>query len=185
MNRSSDIERKLQQCLLGQGIEGDRLMLSDGVLRSALDGKRKLTLNERAALEQSPLTARRLRQLSIERAHAARAFVWNGSFGMLRAAATDAPLSELATDDGYWSLHFVAQADAWQVIIKLAADAPFAHELLREQTLLRVLDGSGAVIMQGRLDNDGEYETAWPFDSAPAPHFQACGARFTVAPVHN
>jgi hypothetical protein len=70
------------------------------------------------------------------------------------------------------------------MILKLAADAPFAARLVREQPLVRVTDGGGAILLQGRLDADGECETAWPFDTAPAPHFQQFGAAFAVEPVH-
>jgi hypothetical protein len=176
----SGLERKLrEQLLLGRRVEGDRLMLADAVLGAALDGSRPLTANERAALAESPLTLRRLRQLSLDRA----AQAWTGSAGMLRAAATDTALGELTTDDNHWTLHFLPQDGGWQVILKLAADAPFAPQLMREQPMLRVLDGGGAIILQGRLDADGECENAWPFDTAPAPHFQQFGARFAVEPV--
>jgi hypothetical protein len=80
-------------------------------------------------------------------------------------------------------LHFVAQGALWQVILKLAADAPFAPRLMREQPMLRVVDGGGAIILQGRLDADGECENAWPFETGPAPHFHQSGARFAVEPV--
>jgi hypothetical protein len=182
----SALERKLrEQLLLGRRLEGDRLMLADAVLAAALDGSRPLTANERAALAQSPLTLRRLRQLTIERAaHAAQAaHTWRGSTGMLRAAATDAALAELSTDDKHWTLYFLAQGASWQVILKLAAAAPFAPGLMREQPMLRVLDDGGAIILQGRLDADGECENAWPFETAPAAHFQQFGASFAVAPV--
>ncbi len=179
MNNTDVLERKLRaQLLLASRVEGDRLMLADDVLSAALDGSRPLTANERAALEQSPLTMRRLRQLSIDRA----AHAWCGSAGMLRAAAGGV-LQELATDDGHWALHFLPQDGNWQVILKLAADAPFAPQLMREQPMLRVLDGGGAIILQGRLDADGECENAWPFDTPPAPHFQQAGARFAVEPM--
>jgi hypothetical protein len=174
------LERKLrEQLLLGRRVDGDRLLLADAVLIAALDGSRPLTANERAALAQSPLTMRRLRQLTIDRA----AQPWTGSAGLLRAASTDAALGELVTDDGHWALHFLPQGASWQVILKLAAAAPFAPQLMREQPMLRVLDGGGAIILQGRLDADGECENAWPFDTAPAPHFQQFGAGFAVQPV--
>jgi hypothetical protein len=176
----SALERKLRErLLLGRRREGDRLMLADAVLAAALDGSRPLTANERAALAQSPLTLRRLRQLTIERA----AHTWRGSTGMLRAASSDAALAELSTDDKHWTLYFLAQGASWQVILKLAAAAPFAPGLMREQPMLRVLDGGGAIILQGRLDADGECENAWPFETAPAAHFQQFGASFAVAPV--
>lgn len=182
LKTTSDLEHKLRaQLLLARRVEGDRLMLADAVISAALDGSRPLTANEREALAQSPLTIRRLRQLSIERAGASRS--WRGSAGMLRAASTDAALEQLVTDDNYWALHFLPQDGAWQVILKLAADAPFAPQLMREQPMLRVVDGAGAVILQGRLDADGEYESAWPFETAPAPHFHRSGAGFAVEPV--
>jgi hypothetical protein len=178
----TSLDRKLrEQVLMARRVEGDRLTLADATIVAALDGSRPLTTNEREALAQSPLTMRRLRQLSIDRNAQSKA--WNGSAGMLRAASTEAALDELVTDDGHWTLHFVAQAGAWQVILKLAADAPFAPRLMREQPMLRVVDGGGAIILQGRLDADGECENAWPFETAPAPHFQQFGARFAVEPV--
>lgn len=189
LNDMTEIERKLREkLLLARRVEGDRLVLADAVLAAAIDGRRHLTINERAALEASPLTMRRLRQLSYERkqAHgrAANDDSWHGSRGMLRAAAGSAALSELATDDNFWTLHFLPGDGTWQVVLKLAAEAPFAARLLRELPMLRVTDGGGAIILQGRLDLDGECETTWPFDTAPAPHFQQFGARFAVEPAH-
>jgi hypothetical protein len=184
-------ERKLrEQVLLGRRVEGDHLMLTDAIIIAALDGSRPLTANERAALARSPLTMRRFRQLSIDRVAIDRVAldrtpqdVWQGSTGMLRAASSGTELSELLTDDSYWALHFLPQDGGWQIILKLAADAPFAARLMREQPMLRVFDGGGTIILQGRLDADGECESAWPFEAAPAPHFQQFGARFSVQPV--
>lgn len=187
---TSEIDRKLQErLLLDRRVEGDRLVLADGVLLAALDGGRPLTAGERAALEGSPLTARRLRTLalSLQRAQAAKGAAndahWQGSHGMLRAADSGAALRQLATDDGYWRLHFLDGGAAGRVILQLAPEAPFAARLLREAALLRVLDGAGAEVLQGRLDADGECECAWPFAEAPAAHFQRHGAAFSVLPA--
>jgi hypothetical protein len=183
-----------------QSIAGDRLMLADTTLLAALDGSRALTPNERRALQQSPLTLRRLRHLARDRRILARVPAvndasWTGSAGMLRAASGGAVLERLVTDDGYWQLHFLSGAAAgvdagfdagagtWQVILALAPEAPFAARLLREQPLLRVVDGGGAIVLQGRLDGDGECERAWPFDMAPGSHFQLYGASFAVEPL--
>lgn len=216
--------RLRERLLLSRAAPGDRLMLADATMLSALDGNRVLTPNERTALEQSPLTLRRFRQLSLERRAAAAssaytatatsgaagtpAFAgaattaqpsvagtsgaarpaandtyWSGSTGLLRAASSAAALERIATDDNCWTLHFLPQGDGWQVILTLSADAPYAARLLREQPMLRVVDGGGAIVLQGRLDADGECEHAWPFDSAPAQHFQLYGASFAVEPV--
>lgn len=179
----------------------DRLVLADATLLAALAGTRLLTPNERTALAASPLTLRRFRQLSLQSRVkdrpasaiatgnstapvAANDANWSGSTGMLRAASTAADaLASLVTDDNCWTLHFVAHDGGWQVILALSAQAPFAARLLGEQPLLRVIDGSGATVLHGRLDADGECECAWPFATAPAPHFQLHGANFTVQPA--
>jgi hypothetical protein len=179
-----------EKLLFGRAVEGDRLVLADATLAAALDGSRALTAGERAALQASPLTLRRLRALSL-RAHAAVRMdaandaAWRGSAGMLRAAASAGALAALETDDRCWTLHLVdgGAGAGWSVILKLAAAAPFAPNLLREQPWLRVVDGDGAVLLQGRLDADGECEHAWPFDDAPADHFRLHGGAFAVEPV--
>ncbi|WP_296002555.1 hypothetical protein [Rugamonas sp.] len=196
MNSTPLDEQLRQRLLLTRAAPGDRLMLADETLLAALSGGRALTPNERAALQQSPLTLRRFRQLALERraalsaasasassSAAANDARWQGSAGMLRAASSGAALEELATDDRYWTLHFLPQDGGWQVVLTLASGAPFAARLLREQTMLRVVDGGGAIILQGRLDADGECERAWPFENAPAPHFHIYGASFVVEPV--
>ncbi|WP_020653222.1 hypothetical protein [Massilia niastensis] len=181
MMETTELDRKLRaRLLLGRRVEGDRLMLGDGVLRAALDGSRPLTPGERAALQESPLTLRRLRHLADERR--ARARAWRGSAGLLRAADGGAALQALATDDGMWRLHFVGEGQACQVILQLAPQAAGAHAVLAQRPALRVTDGAGAVVLEGRLDGDGECEGRWPFASAPAQHFQRHGAGFKVEP---
>ena len=179
--------------LLARAAPGDRLMLADATLLAALDGSRVLTPNERQALAASPLTLRRFRQLSLDRRaagaqtqsqpQAANDPVWSGSSGMLRAASSAVALESLVTDDNCWTLHFLPQGAGWQVILSLSPEASFAARLLREQGLLRVIDGGGAIVLQGRLDADGECERSWPFAIAPAQHFQLYGAGFAVEPV--
>ena len=184
-----DLDARLhERLLLSRAAPGDRLMLADVTLLAALDGTRVLTPNERQALSASPLTLRRFRQLSLERGAAAQPQaandpVWVGSSGMLRAASTAEALDALVTDDGHWTVHFLPCDGGWQVILSLSAEAPFARRLLNEQPQLRVIDGGGAIVLQGRLDADGECERAWPFTNAPGEHFQLYGAGFAVEPV--
>lgn len=179
--------RLRERALLARAVPNDRLMLADATLLAALDGTRTLTPNERQALATSPLTLRRFRQLSLKHgaagAPAANDARWTGSTGMLRAASSTLALETLVTDDNFWTLHFLPQDGGWQVILALSAQAPFAARLLSEQPQLRVIDGGGAIVLQGRLDADGECERAWPFDTAPAPHFHMYGAGFAVEPV--
>jgi hypothetical protein len=185
MKRTMQLDRKLQeQVLAGRRVEGDHLMLADAVLLAALDGSRPLTANERAALEGSPLTTRRLRQLAIERRagpKAANDEAWNGSAGMLRAADAGA-LARLVTDDGYWILHFSQEQDGWHIGLQLLACAPFTRRLLRERPMLSVRDACGTILLEGRLDADGECEAVWSSEAPPAVHFQRHGARFEVRP---
>jgi hypothetical protein len=187
MNTEPSLQERL---LLGRRVEGDRLVLGDATLFAALDGSRPLTAGERAALQASPLTARRLRQLAIERragqagntAGEVAAPGWRGSPGRLRAASSGG-IDALRTDDGWFTLHVVPDAAGWRTILQLAADAPFAPALLAARAPLRVSDGAGRTIIEGRLDADGECEAAWPFDESPASHLQAAGAAFAVEPV--
>ena len=173
-----------ERLLLGRRVERDRLVLADGVLRAALDGSRPLTGAERAALQASPLTLRRLRTLALEARAACRGNAaneeWEGSAGMLRAADSGAALTQLDTDDGCWRLHFVATQAGWRVILQLLPQAPWAARLLSAGDTLRVLDGAGSEVLRGRLDADGELEAVWPFAQAPREHFQGHGARFSV-----
>lgn len=191
----SAAERRLRErLLLEQAAPGDRLMLADATLLAALEGSRPLQPDERRALQHSPLTLRRFRHLANQRRGAAQDTVddaggaandpqWNGSHGMLRAAASAGALTLLFTDDGCWSLHFLPQGPAWQVVLKIDGEAPFAARLMRELPVISVVDGAGAIILQGQLDGDGECERAWPFKQAPAPHFHLCGAGFSVVPA--
>lgn len=171
----TELDRKLgARLLLGRRVEGDRLVLSDAVLRAALDGSRPLTHGERAALQASPLTLRRFRRLAEEgRAR------WQGSAGLLRAADSGGALELLETDDGLWRLHFTGG----QVILQIDPQAGPAQQLLAQRPRVRVVDGAGAVVLEGRLDADGECEGPWPFAAAPAEHVQRHGAGFKVEPV--
>lgn len=181
MHSDDTTSRRLQEALLlGRRRPDDRLMLDDATLAAALDGTRPLTAGERAALQASPLTARRLRHLALERraAHA----TWRGSRGVLRAASAGT-LDAIATEDGWWTLHFVAAGGLWRAILQLAPQAPFAEALQVARAPLCVRDGAGATILAGQLDADGECEAGWPFAAAPADHLQAHGATFTVEPL--
>ena len=180
-------QRRLEAAaLLARRVDGDRLMLDDATLAAALDGSRPLSGGERAALQASPLTLRRLRQLALERrtastpgrAHEAQ---WQGSRGMLRAAGSAGSAAPVS-DDGWWTLHLLGEAGAWRLVLQLSAAAPFAARLLAARAPLRVRDGAGQAILEGRLDADGECESAWPFQDPPAVHLQARDAAFTVEP---
>lgn len=178
----TELDRKLQaKALLGTRRDGDHLVLADEVLAQALDGSRPLTGGERAALQESPLTLRRLRRLAEQRRAQARPTAWRGSRGLLRAADSGA-LELLRTDDGMWRLHFVDAGGALAVIVQLDPEAAGAGALLAARPALQVRDGGGGLVLEGSLDADGECEGPWPFADLPAVHFQQHGARFEVIP---
>ena len=179
----TELDRKLRAgALLGRRLDGDRLVLADEVLARALDGSRPLTHGERAALQASPLTLRRLRHLADARRAQVQAGAWRGSRGLLRAADSGAALELLRTDDGMWRLHFVDAGGALAVIAQLDPEAAGAAGLLAARPAIQVRDGRGALVLEGRLDADGECEGPWPFADPPAAHFQQHGARFEVIP---
>lgn len=185
MNQNQLDLRLRERAILSRRVQGDTLVLPDDILAACLDGSRELSLDERALLASSPLTLRRFRQLAIDargRVAAANDARWRGSEGLLRAAASAGALERLTTDDGYWTLHFAHQAGRCHSILQIAADAPFAAQLLASRALVRVLDGNGKLVLEGPLDADGECEAVWPFADQPAAHFQAGGARFCVKP---
>lgn len=182
----TELDRKLQAgALLGRRIEGDRLTLADEVLAQALDGSRPLTAGERAALQASPLTLRRLRHLAQSRRAEVRPGSWRGSRGLLRAADSGAGLDLLRTDDGMWRLHFVDAAGSLAVIVQLDPEAAQAPSVMAARPTIQVRDGRGALVLEGQLDADGECEGPWPFALPPAAHFQQHGARFEVIPGVN
>lgn len=179
----TELDRKLQTgAVLGRRVEGDRLMLADAILAQALDGSRALTGGERAALQASPLTLRRLRQLAAARRARGGAHAWRGSQGLLRAADSGAGLDLLLTDDRMWRLHFVDNAGVLAVVVQLDPESVGAAAVLAARPAIVVRDGAGAVVVQGMLDADGECEGPWPFATPPAAHFQQHGARFEVIP---
>ncbi|WP_343027346.1 hypothetical protein [Massilia sp. MP_M2] len=183
----TNLDRKLQAgALLARRVEGDALVLADAVLLQALSGSRPLTHGERAALQASPLTLRRMRHLAaaVRTPHVrSQPVSWSGSAGLLRAADSGAPLEVLRTDDRMWRLHFVDQRGIAGVVVQLDLDAPGAAQLLASRATIAVRDGAGSVIVQGSLDADGECEGPWPFAASPAVHFQRHGARFDVQPI--
>jgi len=160
-------------------------VLADAVLAQALDGSRPLTAGERAALQASPLTLRRLRHLADSRRTQAQPGNWRGSRGLLRAADSGNALDLLRTDDGMWRLHFVDAAGSLAVVVQLDPEAAGAAAVMAARPAIQVRDGRGALVLEGQLDADGECEGPWPFAASPAAHFQQHGARFEVIPGVN
>lgn len=184
-NMKQNLAQKLDLSLiLGRSRDDDRLMLDDETILAALDGSRPLLVEEREALQRSPITLMRFRNLALQvrtrKSGAANDEQWQRSHGMLRAAASGDIVLSLSSDDHYWKLDFVPEDEGWQFILSLDVNAPFANQLLSDDKLLRVLDGNDGLLLEGRLDADGECEVRWPHATEPGRHLQQAGARFRI-----
>lgn len=186
----------------------DWLVLSDANLIAALDGTEPLSAVEWAGVLDSPLTLRRIQNLANQLAREARGKIasdttsssaandsyWHHSQGLLLAAATDEPAPTLTTSDGLWSLIFLNAAPAnqssaptqlqpsWQVVLKLNLTDAVGLTIVAKAPEVAVLDGSGATLLIGTLDEDGELVRPWPatITDTPFAHFKACGGVFSV-----
>ncbi len=171
--------------------EGDWLVLDDDTLRAAVDNTRPLTRNEWNSLINSPLTLKRLRHIigqakakTLKSVNASNDDLWLGSEGFLRAAAgRGGEIPTLHSEDGMWTLMFLQGPSAIRMLLKLDRDTPLARQIMDSKTEVAVKDGTGQVLMQGHVDEEGELEADWPFsNAAPYAHFQASGGRFQVQP---
>lgn len=189
----------------------DWLVLSDANLIAALDGTEPLSAVEWAGVLDSPLTLRRIQNLANQLAREARGksasntaastspsaandSYWHHSQGLLLAAATDEPAPTLTTSDGLWSLIFLNATSAsqppalaqphpsWQVVLKLNLTDAVGLTIVAKAPEVAVLDGSGATLLIGTLDEDGELVRPWPatITDTPFAHFKACGGVFSV-----
>jgi hypothetical protein len=187
-DRNQKLAQKLDlSVILNRSREDDRVMLDDHLLLAALDGSRPLNGDERQLLQQSPQTLLRFRQLALQararkNAGVANDAQWQSSMGCLRE--TDAGPRQLSprlqSDDQYWSLQFVADEVGWQLILSLSDAAPFAHQIKQASSNVRLLDGAGAVLLEGALDIEGECEVRWPYFTEPELHLRQAGARFRI-----
>lgn len=182
MTRLARHERLLlERILLNQVRAEDRLELSDATLRAAIQGERRLTVEEANLLLVSPLTLRRFRFLSDQR----RALGgWLGSEGLLLAAAGGLDQPAMATEDGCWNLVFLpGVGGSLRVTLKYVGSGDLAERLAAAGTGVVVVDAKGLPLLWGELDEDGELEAPWLLEPAPREHFLATGGRFSVRPM--
>ncbi len=188
-DRSQKLAQRLDlSAILNHVREDDRVMLDDHLLLAALDVSRPLSSQERELLQKSPQTLLRFRQLALQaRARkssgAANDAQWQSSMGSLAGVHPGGggeAGSRLQSDDQYWCLQFVADEIGWQLTLALNEQAPFALQIKQSGCVLRVLDGKGAILLEGQLDIGGECEGRWPFMTEPALHLQQAGARFRI-----
>ncbi len=192
-DRSQKLAQRLDlSAILNQVREDDRVMLDDHLLLAALDGSRPLSSQERELLQKSPQTLLRFRQLALQararkNSGAANDAQWQSSMGSLAGVhpVGDEAGSRLQSDDQYWCLRFVPDEIGWQLTLVLNEQAPFALQIKQSGCALRVLDGKGAILLEGQLDIGGECEARWPFMIEPALHLQQAGARFRIELVNS
>lgn len=190
---------------------GDRLVLSDEILHAALERSRRLRKSELQALLDSPLTLRRLvalaarfDALSQESSPAAREAAakviaiamgraandsqptWHRSPMELMAAAghDDGNFSQTSPDQ-LWVLHAIVTGTSTRLVLVLQKDHERAAAVMeaRQQLELAVLDGQGATLLMGHLDEDGELAGPWQLPDTLRSHLLAQGGQFSIERV--
>lgn len=187
-DRNQKLAQKLDlSAILNRSRDDDRVMLDDHLLLAALDGSRPLNGDERELLQQSPQTLLRFRQLALQararkNAGAANDAQWQSSMGCVRDSdeGSRPVLQRLKSDDQYWSLQFIADEVGWQLILSLSDAAPFAQQIKQAGSNVRLIDGAGAILLEGSLDIEGECEVRWPYFTEPELHLRQAGARFRI-----
>lgn len=188
-NGSNLIDRLTMMRLIDRYKSGDYLVLDDATLRAALDNSRPLLRTEWQALLDSPLTLRRARELAHEAKarHAGRALApaandeaFERSTTLLRVAYGLDPAPTLTSDDGRWRLSFGRDGPRWHVVLSLNPSDRFADVWLQARPTVALLDGAGATLLLGELDEDGEVEGPWRPDSDPLAYLASHGGRWQV-----
>lgn len=180
---TKEIEIKLLERVFLRPQENDDLALDDAMLLAALENRQPLSREQWQAMMDSPLTLRRFRILAHRRKarlEAANDFLWSESEGLRLAADTGDEVEVLRTQDGFWSLHFLKEAEGWLVVLKLDAVAPYANGLLTQQVRLEAVIGDGVSVLAGQLDASFEIEAPWPFAETPVERLRRAGGRFAV-----
>lgn len=111
---------------------------------------------------------------------------WQSSIVQLVGAAglDDGNFSQ-TSPDALWTLHAVASQGHTRLVLALQHEHERAAALMaaREQMELAVLDGDGATLMLGRLDDDGTMDTDWLLPGTLRSHLVAHGGKFSVERV--
>lgn len=163
--------------------QADRLVLSDDLIRKAVNGEAKLSVSQYKALLCSPLTLRRAAFL-IRGVHAAGVdttehkqtvedAIFN-KFGDLRAAndadfwagsrflriAADSGVgerSEHLSDNGCWRLIFERLGESgWLVSLTLVDTETAPESLLAGHLTIQLIDGTGKTWFSGTLDPEAD-----------------------------
>lgn len=180
---TKEMETRVLERMFLRPQENDDLVLDDATLLAALENRQPLSREQWQAMMDSPLTLRRFRILAHRRQarlEAANDFLWSESEGMRLAADSGEEVDVLRTQDGFWSLHFLQEAEGWLVVLKLDAAAPYANGLLTQQVKLEAVIGDGVSVLAGQLDASFEVEASWPFAETPLERLRRAGGRFVV-----
>ncbi len=176
----------------------DQQALSDDELAGAITGRRPLDSDQWQQLLHSPATARRMQVLAnrlsqaapplvapipqpLRRVTAANDAEWHSSAGVLRAAygEHEQVISQLS-EDGRWRLLLLHGGERWRIGLCLEGDDKPTLALREAQPHVRVLDGSGVVLLAGQLDIAGEMDGEWTQALDPVAHLATRGNVFSV-----
>jgi len=82
----------------------------------------------------------------------------------------------ISADRRFWSLVFLLDDGGYQMILKLNQQAPFFQEMICCDRRIVLRDGTGQVLIEGVLDEDGELEVSWTLPVNPYNHFLITGS---------
>jgi len=202
MNITTPAGRNAEQLLLlaahmARDLPGNHQVLDDELMQQVLAGERRLTRTQFNALVASPLTLCRLRFLESRRlaanaaesgtdSHARQHHGWQGSQGLLLAAAGSGTDCSLHSDDGLWALHALTTGRTTRLLLQLRRPEDEGdHPGLRFEPDMQVavLDGAGGTLLCGALDADGELEAVWERPQDLRSHLALHGGGWTVQPA--
>lgn len=179
------MRRLAMASLLSREVAEDHLVVDDTVLQAVVRGEQRLSDAERQAIVHSPRTLHRLRWLDHQaRARAAQATASYHSELWLRAAAGEQDGFTIDTDDGRYSLHFLAGRDGNYLMVA-SCDSAHAKAMRERGEVLRVCDNQGHELLRGCPDEQGELRGSWPLSDSPRAYLSREGVGLVLDEVHN
>lgn len=172
--------KKLIAKALLHPVAEDSLVLDDATLLAAIEGRVLLNREQKKQLLHSPLTLRRFRLLTnLRRAQTH----WQGSEMQLRAAAGEGELPHLDSEDGRFTLHFIAgRGGKINMVLSCKSDPELAQQLQQAEQAIEVVDSEETVLLEGALDESYELAGSWLLAEPPRAHFMRLGTAIVIRP---
>jgi len=163
---------------------GDALLLDNRQLLEILDGERRISLEERQAILNSPMTLRRMfalaeallsgsKTLSTSRVLAANDSWFASPLQLLAADSGNSDTFALTDENGWWNLAFPQTKDGWLIELEMHEDAPLSDMLDDKlptgatQRSVAIVDGAQRTLLLGQLNFNRILSAPWPLLDAP------------------